>query len=198
MLIAFSVIGFSASTAYCQQDTAQPQKPSTNNESFKKLRAQCETEVSCGKASGDICADAAALLLGDDPPDEFREKSEAQRAKIALRLLERGVDSSNIARGRAYDWYNKSEILNLASYADPYRATELMEMMIKSFYPGGILRKTRSAVGFFAFGVTEQEKREGCAVAKKLLDEGKLDADSTNIAKEIVETGVCLNFAQNK
>ena len=87
--------------------SAQSAGPSPRNDAFRKLRAQCETEVPSGKANGDVCVDAAALLVGSDLPDEFREMNEEQRVKIALRLLERGVDSSNRARGRAYDWYNK-------------------------------------------------------------------------------------------
>ena len=83
--------------------TPQPSGPSAYNESFKLLRTQCEKDVPIGKASGDICAQAAAILVGNDLPDEFRETKEDQRIKIALRLLERGVESSNIARARAYD-----------------------------------------------------------------------------------------------
>ncbi|MSQ74126.1 MAG: hypothetical protein EXR27_23090 [Betaproteobacteria bacterium] len=111
---------------------AQPTAPSVNNDAFSKLRARCETEVSCGKANGDICAEAAALLFGADIPDQFRDMNEAVRVKIALRLLERGVDSSNLARGRAYDWYSRSEILNFGGYADSFRAQELMEMRFVS------------------------------------------------------------------
>jgi hypothetical protein len=169
-----------------------------NNEAFAKLRTRCETEVSCGKAGGDICAEAAGLLLGVDPPDAFREVNEVQRVKIALRLLERGVDSSNLARAVAYEWYNKTDILGLAAYADAYRAKELLDLMVKSGYPGGVLRKARSSVGLLSFGATEGDRREACAVAKKLLDEGKLDADSARIAREIVDNSTCQNFAQNK
>ena len=179
---------------------AQPAAPSVNNEKFRQLRAQCETEVPSGKANGDICAAAAALLLGDpqlgEIPDEFREINEDQRVKIALRLLERGVDSSNLARARAYDWYNKFGILSLNPYADAYRANELMEMMIKSGYAGGTLRKIRGQTGILSITSSEAEKREGCATAKKLLGDGKLDADSLGIAKDIVGSGVCTGFEQ--
>lgn len=176
---------------------AQSTAPSVSNDAFSKLRARCETEASCGKASGDICAEAAALLFGADIPDQFREMNEAIRVKIALRLLERGVDSSNLARGRAYDWYNRSEILNFGGYADSFRAQELMEMMTKSEYPGATLRKARSTVSILSFTSTEADKREGCATAKKLLSGGKLDADSVKIAREVVDTGVCTGFEQN-
>src|ERR1043165_8039398 len=71
--------------------TAPPAGPSVNNEAFRKLRTQCEKEVPMGKASGDVCVEAAALLVSADLPDEFREVKEDQRIKIALRLLERGV-----------------------------------------------------------------------------------------------------------
>ena len=171
--------------------SAQPAGPSASNDSFRKLRAQCETEVPSGKANGDVCVDAAALLVGSDLPDEFREMNEEQRVKIALRLLERGVDSSNRARGRAYDWYNKIGFLGIAAYADAYRARELMDMMIKSDYPGATLRKIRSNTSIFSITASEAEKREGCATAKKLLAEGKLDVDSAKIARDVVETGVC-------
>ncbi len=131
----------------------------------------------------------------DDLPDEFREVKEDQRVKIALRLLERGVDSSNLARARAYDWYNQvSDFSVLARTPTPYRAQELMDMMVKSGYPGGVLRKIRAQTSIIAFGATEAEKREGCATAKKMLTEGKLDADSAAIAKEVVGSGVCTGY----
>ncbi len=176
---------------------ARPVAPSANNDAFSKLRERCETEVSCGKTSGDLCAEAAALLFGADLPDQFRDMNEAVRVKIALRLLERGVDSSNLARGRAYDWYSRSEIFNFGGYADSFRARELMEMMTKSEYPGATLRKARSTVSILSFTSTEADKREGCTVAKKLLSGGKLDADSARIAREVVDTGVCTGFEQS-
>ena len=177
--------------------TATPSAgPSASNDSFRKLRAQCETEVPSGKANGDVCVDAAALLVGSDLPDEFREMNEEQRVKIALRLLERGVDSSNRARGRAYDWYNKIGFLGISAYADAYRARELMDMMIKSNYPGATLRKIRSNTSILSITAPEAEKREGCATAKKLLAEGRLDADSAKIARDVIETGICTGYEQ--
>jgi len=172
----------------------QPSGPSANNDAFKKVRAQCETEVPSGKANGDICVEAAMLLVSGDIPDDYREVNEDLRIKFALRLLERGVDSSNLARGRAYDWYDKVGFLGMSSYADPNRARELMDMMIKSGYPGGILRKVRGSTSLLAFTATEAERREGCATAKKMLSEGKLDGDNTKLAKEIVESGTCTGF----
>ena len=176
--------------------TPQPSGPSAYNESFKLLRTQCEKDVPIGKASGDICAQAAAILVGNDLPDEFRETREDQRIKIALRLLERGVDSSNIARGRAYDYYNRIGFLGMSTYADPYRAKELMDMMVESGYIGGSLRRIRSQTTILSVGATEAEKREGCGQAKKILAAGNLDADSANLAKEIVGSGVCIGYDQ--
>ena len=176
--------------------TPQPSGPSAYNESFKLLRTQCEKDVPIGKASGDICAQAAAILVGNDLPDEFRETREDQRIKIALRLLERGVDSSNIARGRAYDYYNRIGFLGMSTYADPYRAKELMDMMVESGYTGGTLRRIRSQTTILSFGATEAEKREACGQAKKILAAGNLDADSASLAKEIVGSGVCTGYDQ--
>ena len=173
--------------------TSAPSKPSANNEIYAKLKTQCETDVSCGKASGDICANAAAILLGDDPPDAMRDMTQIQKNKIALRLLERGVDSSGLAAGRAFDLYDKTDMLGFLSggVSDAYRAGELMEMMIKKNYAGGILRKARASVSFFSMTVSETEKKEGCATAKKFLDGGKLDGDSVKIANEILDTTSC-------
>lgn len=177
--------------------TAEPTQrvgPSASNDSFKKLRTQCETEVPSSKARGEICVDAAALLVGSDIPDEFREMNEEQRVKIALRLLERAVYSNNLARARAYDWYNRIGFLGMSAYADPYRARELMDMMEKSGYPGGVLRKISGATSILTLTATETERRAGCATAKKMLSEGKLDADSASIAKEVVGSGICLGY----
>ncbi len=179
---------------------AQPQAaaPGAGSEKFRQLRMRCETDVPSGKASGDICDEAAALLVGEELPDEFREMREDQRVKIALRLLERGVDSSNRARGRAYDWYNRVGFMGLSAFADPYRAKELMEMMEKSGYPGGVLRKIRATTSILSLTTSEAEKREGCATAKKLLSGGKLDADSARIATEVVATGICTGYEPPK
>ena len=92
----------SSSSNVIQAQPAQSAAPSVNNEVFNAARTKCETAVPSGKASGDICVEAAALLLGTDLPDAYREMSEELRIKFALRLLERAVDGSNIARGRAY------------------------------------------------------------------------------------------------
>jgi hypothetical protein len=174
--------------------TPPPSGPSVNNDAFKKLRETCEKDVPSGKANGDICAEAAAILVGNELPDEFRETKEDQRIKIALRLLERGVDNSNLARGRAYDFYNRVGFLGLSSFADPYRAQELMDMMLKSGYPGGALRRMRSQTTLLSFGASEAEKREACNSAKKILAEGKLDADSAGLAKDIVGSNICTNY----
>jgi hypothetical protein len=216
LVVALAAICCSPSPAYCAWPPIEagpssapapatesaPAKPrGLHNETFKTLKSQCETEVPLRKANGDICANAAAILLGEDPPDEFREMNEAQKVKIALRLLEKGVDSSDLAKGRAYDWYNKTELFgfgSLGGYSDPYRAKELMDMMIKKSYPGGALRKARAAVSIFALTVTEAERTEGCAVARRLLAGGKLDADSTKIANEVLDAGHCKNLAQGK
>ena len=172
----------------------QPSGPSANNDAFSKLRTQCEKDVPAGKANGDICAEAAALLVGNDIPDAYREMNEDHRVKFALRLLERGVDSSNLARARAFDWYNKIGFLGMSAYSDPNRASELMDMMIKSGYSGGVLRKVRGQVSILSLTSTEAERREGCATAKKMRNEGKLDADSEKIAKDVTESGICTGY----
>jgi hypothetical protein len=177
----------------------QSTAPSPNNEKFKQLKAQCEADVPPSKVNGDTCVDAGMLLLGDpqlgtDVPDEFRDMKEDQRVKIALRLFELGVPSSNLARSRAYDLYNKVGFLGVNSYADTYRANELMAMMVKSGYSGGILRKIRSNTSIIAFGATDEQKKDGCATAKKMLGEGKLDADSAAIAKEVTGSNICVGF----
>ena len=176
--------------------TAPPVGPSVNNEAFKKLRAQCEKDVPMGKASGDVCVEAAAILVAADLPDEFREVKEDQRIKIALRLLERGVDNSNLARARAYDYYSRFGFMGISAYADPYRANELMAMMTESGYSGATLRKIRSQTQILSFGASEAEKRAGCNEAKKILAAGKIDADSRVIAQEIVGSGVCTGYDQ--
>jgi hypothetical protein len=175
---------------------AQSSAPSVNNERFKTLRAQCEKDVPAGKASGDICVEAAAILISSDLPDEFREFKEDQRIKIALRLLERGVDSSDLARARAFDYYDRIGFLGMSTYADSYRANELMVMMVQSGYAGATLRKIRSQTTILSFGATEAEKRSGCAETKKILATGKLDADSAGLARDIVGSGVCTGYDQ--
>jgi hypothetical protein len=204
--VAFAIACCSPLTAQSQYQEPQPpgspgapgaasisSRPSANNEIYAKLKTQCETDVSCGKASGDVCANAAAVILGDDPPDALRDMTQIQKNKIALRLLERGVDSSNLAAGRAFDLYDKTDMLGLLSggVSDPYRANELMDMMIKKNYPGGILRKARSSLAFFSLTVSEADKKESCATAKKFVEGGKLDSDSLKIANELLDTAFC-------
>ena len=211
-LFALAAICFSPSLVYCQygqyvepQPPGGPQvapasgKPSANSEIFKTLKAQCETDVACGKASGDVCANAAAILLGNDPPDDLRDLNELIKTKIALRLLEKGVDSSNLAASRAYDLYSKLELPllgGLTGYSDPYRAKELMDMMLKRSYAGAVLRKARSAVSFFAITVTEADKKEACATARKYLADGKLDVDSAKLANDTIDSGYCKGLVQ--
>jgi hypothetical protein len=204
-LFALALGGLPPSVAYCADDASAPGQPGAaatanpSNENYKALKARCETDVACGKASGDVCADAAAILLGSDLPDEFREVNEAQRIKIALRLLEKGVDSSNLAAGRAYDLYAKTDFLfglTSGAYSDPYRADELMEMMSRKSYPGATLRKARAAVSFFSMTVGDTDKRQGCAMAALMKAGGKLDADSAKVADQVLDSNFCMSLNQ--
>jgi hypothetical protein len=172
-------------------------KPSANNDAYTLLKTRCETEVNSGKSSGDVCAEAAAILLGSDPPDHLRELASVTKSKIALRLLERGVDTSNLAAARAYDMYNKTDIGGFltGSVADSYRAAELMDLMVKRNYVGAELRKARAAVSLFSIGTTEAEKRQHCDTTRKLIAGGKLDADSKLVANDVLDSTVCKNMA---
>ena len=177
--------------------TTTSTKPSANNEVYATLKTRCETEVASGKSSGDVCAEAAAVLLGNDPPDSLRELASVTRSKIALRLLERGVDTSNLAAARAFDLYNKTDLGGFLTggVADAYRANELMALMVKRDYVGATLRKSRSAVSLFSFSTPETEKRQHCESAKQALAGGKLDADSKIVAADILDTTICKNLA---
>ena len=213
-LLALALTGLPPSIAYCDEPPStygQPASPavsgqpaaravpSQNNEIFKTLRSKCETDAPCGKANGDVCAEAAAILLGSDRPDEFHDMNEIQRIRIALRLLEKGVDSSNIAASRAYDLYAKIEVLfglGSGAYADPYRANELMEMMTRKSYPGAALRKAGSAVSFFSMAASESERKQACDLATQLKAGGKLDADSVAVADQVLDSSFCKNLYQ--
>jgi hypothetical protein len=196
-----------ASVAFAQYKEPQPNdgttfnqvntKPSANNDLYNGLKTRCETDVSCGKTSGDVCAEAAAVLLGNDPPDNYRDMASVQKSKIALRLLERGVDTSNLAAARAYDLYNKTDIGGFLTggVADSYRAAELMDIMTKRNYAGASLRKARSAVSLFSFTTPEAEKRQQCDTAKQMLAGGKLDEDSKAVAGDILDSTICKNMA---
>jgi hypothetical protein len=170
--------------------------PSPNNESFKKLRAQCE-QSACSPGGGDACAHAAAILLGDAPPDEFWEVNKDQRQKIALRLLEKGTENSNLARARAYDLYSVALGL-FGGSPDPYRANELMGMMTASGYPGAALRKARASMSMFAVGASQQDRDAACVLAKNQLASGRLDVDSKRIAEGILEGSYCASREPGK
>jgi len=184
-----------------EEKAAAPVIPGRNNELFKKLRAQCETEVACGNGNPDVCIQATEIVLGSEPPDEFRDLLDAQKVKISLRLLEKAVEKSDRAAGRAYDWYNKTEFFgfgNLGGYTDAYRAKELMELMTKHGYPGGALRKARAALTLITVTYTEADRTAACNTGKQLMDGGKLDEDSLAIAKQILDTGHCKGLFEKK
>jgi hypothetical protein len=173
--------------AAAQQDGAS-RPPSPHNETFKKLRAQCE-QAACAPAGGDACVEAAVILMGDAAPDEFWHMSSDQRLKISLRLLEKGANNSNLARAHAYDIYSTGGFF--AGNSDPYRANELMAMMTASSYPGAALRKARAIVSIFSVGATEAERAGSCELAKSMLAGGRLDAGSRAVAQEILESNYC-------
>lgn len=169
---------------------------SPNNEAYKKLKAQCE-QAACAPTGGDACAEAAAILMGNEPPDEFWQMSGDQRQKISLRLLEMGARNSNLARARAYDLYSAPLGL-FGGFPDPYRANELMAMMTASAYPGIALRKARNALSMFSFGATPEERAGACPLARDLLAGGRLDVDSQKIAREILDSNTCASKEPGK
>ena len=69
----------------CQPAAAQQEGPARaeglpraapgSDEAHKKLRAQCE-QTSCAPSGGDSCAEAAAMLLRNPPPDAFWQVDE--------------------------------------------------------------------------------------------------------------------------
>ena len=172
--------------AVAQQDAARARGPS--DEAYRKVKAQCE-QTSCAPSGGESCVEAAAMLLSDTPPDAFWQVNPDQRLKIAIRLLEKGTNNSNLARGRAYDIYSSFSLIG--GFSDSYRANELMEMMTASGYPGAALRKARGAVAMFSLTATPEDKVAGCNLAKNLLARGGLDSDSQRLVKEILEAGAC-------
>ena len=135
------------------------------------------------------------MLLGAEPPDVYSELSGTIRIKVALRLLEIGVSSSDIAAARAYDLYNNNEIIGYG-YADSFRANELLEIMKKRSYPGAALRTAASNLSFYNITVSTEEKTAGCETAKKLLAGGKLDADSVLLANSVLDSGYCSNLPE--
>lgn len=180
-------------TAIAQQDAAPPPRPGmVTMEKFNALRAQCEAGA-CSKRGGDACVEAASIMLGDAAPGDLHDMNANQKTRYALRLLEQAVGFSNPARAMAYDLYSASTFFS-AGYADPFRANEIMGMMVAASYPGGPLRKARAVVGIFAAGSPDDERGRGCALAKELLARGQLDADSKRIAQEITETSSCVSL----
>lgn len=168
--------------------------PGPNDEKFRILRAKCETDVGCGKASGDVCAEAAALvLLENDVPSSLFDVPTVLRTRLALRLLERGVDSSNLAAAKAFDIYDKADMIGIrnAAMPDAYRARELDELLTKRAYPGMALRKARATVSIFTIAATAAERTQACELATKLKAGGKLDADSVQIADQVLTSNYC-------
>jgi hypothetical protein len=194
-LAAVAAACFAHAAAFAQSTESPNVKTGPSYAEFMNLRKQCETEVPLGKAHGDVCARAASMLLVGEPPEVYRDLSVTQRTKIALRLLEKGVDSSDIAASRAYDLYNLDDITGYG-VADAFRAKELMELMLKRGYPGATLRIAVLKVPFYNLNASAAEKTEACQTAKKLLAGGKLDGDSLPLANEILASGYCKSLAE--
>lgn len=191
-ILAFAALAAHLPPSAAQKDAAPgAAQTGTSDEAFRKLRSQCEA-AACSKTGGDVCIAAADSLLDDVPPIAFFEMSKNQRTRIAVRLLEIGVRTSNLARARAYDVYSELVIIGTGGQSDPYRARELMDMMVADAFPGGLLRRARQSVGLFS-GATDAEKAGACKMAKDYLAKGGLDADSTRIARDILGGSVCTN-----
>jgi hypothetical protein len=174
-------------------------KPGMNIEAFNVLRTQCERDVPVGKAHGNVCARVASIVLGEEAPEKFRELSSQLKSKAAVRFLEIGLVSSDIAAGRVYDIYSRGDVLGfglLGGNADSFRAEEVMEIMLKRGYAGATLRQALSKVSFFNIQTTDVEKRQSCATAKQLTAAGKLDQDSKLFADAILESGFCRNLVE--
>jgi hypothetical protein len=163
-----------------------------SNELFAKLKAQCNAS-GCDQGSGDVCADAAALITGENMPDALREMSKDQQRKIAIRLLERGAVSSNRARAMAYDLYIEGGFLGSFSNssADPVRAEELLELMVKSGFVGGVLRQIRDGLVVFSSGDGTDKNVNLCKKGRAILAKGGLDEDSLRVANEIDNAFLC-------
>lgn len=173
-----------------------PRAQGAGNEAFRKLRAQCEAE-SCSPRGGEACAEAAAMVMSETPPDEFFDVSGTLRTKLAIRLLEKGTVSSNLARSRAYDIYSAFGIGAIVGHADSYRANELLRMMRADNYVGLQLREARTKTGVFHMGASDEEKARSCNLARTLSARGGLDADSARLAREILSTETCTTGVKN-
>lgn len=182
-----------ASPVFAQDAAQQPTGAavpvaSANNEVFAKLRAQCEA-TGCSRTGGDVCADAATVLLGEDLPDAYREMDKNQVRKIAVRLLEKATDHSNRARVMAYDIYAGASgglsFLLMDPNKDPVRAVELLDMMEKSGYVPGIMRKLKSLLSLLSSG--DKDSVAACNKVRAMLAKGGLDRESLQMAKEIDE-----------
>ena len=167
--------------------TAANTPAGASDEAFAKLRAQCEA-VPCSKDSGDVCVAAAEMLLVEEVPNAYHDMDKAQRVKVALRLLELGVHNSNLARAKAYDLYAEQGFFAYISNSnrDPHRGNELLDMMVKSGYPGGLVRKLQQSLSFFG-----DDKGKLCNEALAMRSRKDIDADSMKILNGVNDSIYC-------
>jgi hypothetical protein len=193
-LVALNLVAASVFAQEAKVENAAAAAPvvNPNDALFVKLRVQCEA-VGCNPpGNGDVCVDAVAILMLEEPasPEFFRDMNKTGKKLLIMRLLEKGVPTSNRARAMAYDMYMESAALGsfVNPVSDPYRASELGEMMAASGFVGGKLRQIRDSIKVFG---SRESNAVFCKQGRAILAKGGLDETSLRIANEIDSSSAC-------
>jgi TPR repeat protein len=159
-------------------------------------RAEQEIEqslVQCDSGNLDACAAAAKTIMGKFPPRDYRDTSEDERKKIALRKLERAADGGAVSSlAMLYDLYSADLDSQLREKARKYLA-----VLETKNVPEGRLRTQLEILnvdpisGIFGAILDRSKYKEACINLKLLLQRRELNQDDEVKAMAKLDGAMC-------
>ena len=168
-------------------------KSSSTDSTAKFVTLQAE----CAQNNFKSCATVVRLILGKNPPEEFKKLRSSEKESIARALLSKGIENKDeyceivmydIVRG-AVDGVNKElKRKLLADLVERRIPSGLLRSYAELADPQNIVSATIGSV------LTYQGTRDSCKGIKQLLERGKLSGEDVSYANSLVSGKTCQAF----
>lgn len=174
-------------------DQGTPYQSTTRSQPSVNEREIEQSVVQCDSGKLDACALAAKTIMGKFPPRDYRDTSEEERKKIALKKLERAADGGAVSSlAMLYDLYSADLDSRLREKARKYLA-----VLESKNVPEGRLRAQLEILnvdpisGVFGAILDRSKYKEACITIKLLLQRRELNQDDEVKAMAELDGAMC-------